>query len=221
MTIPCISLDTLAAYFEGSLSDEDKLRMMEHLTACGMCLESFASASSIMKNSKLDGWDPASEEAARRAMEYMGFPVQRSTQKPLGNPIGRLYRRIAEITAEMLQPPEFAPVRSGVRPSENICLRQRIRELETEICLEDMDNDKAAIKIRVSENNKTAENISLTLIRKCMKKIFARNLRNDSVRFDDIPAGVYRLILEQNGLEKGNCFFEIDEQGLHERDNLS
>ncbi|QTA86091.1 zf-HC2 domain-containing protein [Desulfonema magnum] len=234
MATPCIDFDMLASYFEGSLSDEDKVRMMAHLAECHTCLEKFASASSIMKNRNLAEWKPASEEVARHFLKHLSLPeivrepplhsglfyeLRRSSR----DLITSFYRRIAVFVANLFRQPvsAYAPVRShAVSSPDDICLTRKIDDLETEVYIEELENDKATIKVKVVNDGKNGKNISLTLI-KDRWKVFARNLRNDFVRFEDIPPGSYQLILEQNGFEKGSCFFEISEDGLYEKDNLS
>ncbi len=233
MATPCMDLDMLASYFEDSLSDEDKVRIMTHLTECHICLEKFASASSIMKNGNLAEWESVSEEVTQDILERLNlpdiireFPLHSKSYEHRISPLHSItsfYKRIAASVADLFRQPAsaFAPVRSdAVSFSDDIRLIMKIDDLQTEIYIEELENDKATIKVKVVSDSKTGNNISLTLIMDRWK-IFARNLRNDFVRFEDIPPGSYQLILEQNGFEKGSCFFEISEDGLYEKDNLS
>jgi len=221
MTTPCINSDTLASYFGGSLSDEEKIRMMAHITECSICLEKFASASSIMKNSSLDDWEPASEKTARDFLKCLNIPRTGSSRKSLRERMTACYNRIILPLTEMFRLPEPALVRSGTASSaDEICLSRKVADLQTEIYVEESESDNSTIKIKVFSGNQNAENISLALI-KDDGRMFARNLRGDAVRFDDLPQGCYQFILSQNGHEKGSYVFEISEKGLHEKDNLS
>lgn len=220
MTKLCIDSDTLASYFGGSLSDEEKIRMMAHITECRTCLEKFASASSIMKNSELDDWEPASEKTTRDFLKRLNLPKPDASGKSLRDRITACYNRILSPLTEMFRLPEPALVRSGTSSADEICLNRKIGNLQTEIYAEESESGNSTIRVKVFSGNQNAENISLTLI-KDDGKMFARNLRGESVRFDDLPQGCYQFILEQNGHEKGRCVFEISEKGLHEKDNLS
>lgn len=223
MTTRCIDLDVLADYFGGDLSDEEKIRMMEHLTECRFCVESFASANHIMKNPDLTEWEPAAEPVFREALRKLSSPkTAKAVHRPvLADRFADFCKRLAGAAAGWFRVPEFAPVRSNaVSWEEDISLNRAIDDLETEIYVEEIARDRATLRIKVMKNNEKAKNISLTLINDS-GKIFARNLLSDFVRFDDIPPGSYQFILEQNGAEKGNCFFEINENGLYEKDNLS
>ncbi len=221
MTRSCINSDTLASYFGGSLPDEEKIRIMEHITECRTCLEKFASASSIMKNSSLDEWEPASEETTRSFLSRLNIPRPGSSRKSLRDRMTDCYNRIISPLTAMLRLPEPALVRSGAASSEDeICLSRKVGDLQTEIYVEESESDKSTIKIKVLSGNQDAENISLTLI-KDDGRMFARNLRDDVMRFDELPHGSYQFILSQNTCEKGSYIFEVSEKGLHEKDYLS
>lgn len=221
MTRPCIDSDTLEAYFGGSLSDEEKIRMMAHITECRDCLEKFASASSIMKNSRLDNWEPASEKTTRDFLKSLHIPAPDASGKSLRERITACYNRIISPLTEMFRLPEPVLVRSGTASSQDeMCLMRKVGDLQTEIYAEESESGKSTIRVKVFGGNRNAENISLTLI-KDDGKMFARNLRGESVRFDDLPQGCYQFVLEQNGCEKGSYTFEVREKGLYEKDNLS
>jgi hypothetical protein len=221
MTRPCIDSDTLEAYFGATLSDEEKIRMMEHITECHACLEKFASADSIMRNPDLDEWEPASEEKSRDFLKGLNIPHPDTSGKSMRERITACYNRIISPLTAIFRQPELALVRSGTASSaDEICLIRKVGDLQTEIYVEELEKDNATISVKVFGGNRNAENISLTLI-KDDGRMFARNLRGDVMRFDDLPQGCYQFILSQNGREKGSYTFEVSEKGLHEKDNLS
>lgn len=221
MIRPCIDSDILASYFGGSLSDEEKIRIMEHITECRVCMEKFASASHIMTDRSLNDWEPASEKTARDFLKSLNIPMPGSSRKSLRDRMTGCYNRIISPLTGIFRLPEPALVRSGAASSENkICLSRKVGNLQIEISAEESESDNSTIKIEVFGGNQNPENISLTLTRD-EGRMFARNLRGHAVRFDDLPHGCYQLILSQDGHEKGRCVFEVSEKGLHEKDCLS
>ncbi len=234
MMAQCIDLDMLAGYFGGSLSDNEKIWMMRHISSCSECLEQFASASGLMGNPYLEKWEPASDEVTQSALKKLNIPsvsannpgMQASmraeadnfhAKKPLFGQIMESVGRITEWAETLFSVPQPALVRSETASAADSHLSLEIADLHIRIHLEESDDDKVAIKVTLRKNWDIPENVSLMLIGD-RGKVFARNLRRDAARFDDIPLDTYQLIMEQNGHERGDCFFEINEKGLHERD---
>jgi len=205
----CIDLDMLIRYFEGSLSEKEDAEIMKHITQCPECLETFSSAGNIMGNRELDEWKPLTEKAARQILKRILPEPARKERKSF-------FQQISEWGAGLFPQQRFATVRSNEFCEDDVCLIREKDDLHTEIYLEESGSDNATIRIRIIKNNKIAENIIITLIKREEGKIFAQYSRDDSVQFEEIPIGCYQLIIEQDEDEKDKFFFEICEDELYE-----
>ena len=205
----CIDLDMLISYFGNSLSENKRAEIIEHITKCPECLETFSSANHIMGNPELDKWEILSAKTARQIVKKM-------IPEPDKKPRKSFLEQISEWGAGLFSQQKFAAVRSEAVYEDDLCLIRKINILQTEIYLEESEADNATIKVKIIEDNKIAEDIILTLIEREEGKIFAQHLLSDSARFEAIPLGCYQLIIEQDGKEKEKIFFEINEQELYE-----
>lgn len=200
MAIPCIDLDMLAGYFGESLSDEERSRMMEHLAVCPECLEKFVKASSAIGNCKLESM---SDEMTRCALKQS----DKASEKSRG-----IFRRIAAWVSGLFR---FGfPDQSDMILFGNNVIRTD--DLQTEIHIRKLRTNKADITIKEDDDNNPGENTSFILISD-LGKIFAQNVKNGFACFDKIPYGSYHLISDDDGYEKGSCFFEINRKGLSEK----
>lgn len=91
-------LEELAAFLDGTLPEEDRARVMEHLADCEECYEIFAGAASFQKDSRADSvvpfpspvrrWLPLA--AAALLAVAVGVPVYRAFMTPPDMAIGEL-----------------------------------------------------------------------------------------------------------------------------------
>lgn len=220
MTTLCTDLDMLASFFGDRLSDEDKNRMMKHLTECPTCLENFASASSIMKNSVLDEWDPISEQAAQNALKSL----DRRTDDP-GTENKSILPLLKEKTVRWVKglvsdyPLQYgfarAPGLSNASSADHIHLKKISDNLQSEIFFEKYD-DRFCFQIRVLTENKRAGNVRITLKRQGGGPV-SRLLKDGHRLFEDLPFGTYHLIIEPKNSDKAEYSFEVNEAGIHEK----
>ena len=202
----CIDLDMLAGYFGESLSDEERSRMMEHLAMCPECLEKFVNASSVMGSCKLE---MMSDEMTQCALKRSG-----KTSKKLTQGFGSIFKRIKAWAARLFR---FGfSARSDMIWFRNNVIR--IDGLQTEIHIRRRMKNKADITIK-DYGNDDGSNVSFILI-SGLGKIFAQNLKNGAACFDKIPYSSYQMISDDNGYEKGSCFFEVTKKGLYEKADM-
>ncbi|MCP4104127.1 MAG: hypothetical protein GY749_01095 [Desulfobacteraceae bacterium] len=215
MTNLCIDLDMLASYFGDKLSDEDKNRMMKHLTECPVCLESFASASSVMKNNSLDKWEPVSEQAAQTALKKLGYQTDTPVPENKGI-IPALKEKTVRWVKGLVSEDYLLEYGFARAPNESsadhIHMEKIFGNLHSKIFFEKYD-DKFCFQIRVTTDNK---NVRVTLKRQGGGPV-SRLLKDGYRLFEDLPFGTYHLIIAPKNSDKTEYCFEVNEAGIDEK----
>ncbi len=199
MTTSCIDTNTLASYFGGTISEEERVRMVAHLGGCPECLEDFASASHIMREPDPDERVPA---------PFFG-------KKLIENIYNWIKDRLTTLAEKFPVPygePAFAVRGKGQASGDFDVLTNYVGDLQIEISVEERKEDRTDIRVSI-KNPELAKNISLAL-RRDGEDISECILKGSHTTFDDLLLGCYELILEENAVEKGSVCFDLGDSGI-------
>ena len=217
----CPSDEMLADYLQGHLAEKEGSEMEEHLSDCTICLEELVIANSLFQGANLPQLDavPAEvTEAAVRLMQSLDSAESDSLSEKLERAIKDLPTRISDFlnhkTWAELQP---QPVRGFKRKvaKDLVLLKKTFEDVESEIEIEKMGENKALIRVRLLLADLTSQKIRVTL-KKGDREIASHLAEEAYVLFEDIPFGHYILTFARDGLTLGTYLFEIKETA-HDR----
>jgi hypothetical protein len=215
----CIDLETLASYIGGTVSDEERDRIEEHLADCEDCRKEFVVASTILNDKELSENEGLSEKESR------------SMWAKIKEKIAPVLQWTRALCSELTEAPWFsvfepAPAMSRGRSEarqpvvEYVYFSKELNEmLEAEMYIRKTEDEKACMKVRVTEEEELAKNVRLTLKREGKKDV-SRPLRDAYVAFDDLMFGDYHLVVIQYGKESKADYllkFRIDKAGIDEQ----
>jgi hypothetical protein len=217
----CPSDEMLADYLQGHLAEKEGSEMEEHLSDCTICLEELVIANSLFQGANLPQLDavPAEvTEAAVRLMQSLDSAESDSLSEKFERAIKDLPTRISDFlnhkTWAELQP---QPVRGFKRKvaKDLVLLKKTFEDVESEIEIEKMGENKALIRVRLLLADLTSQKIRVTL-KKGDREIVSHLAEEAYVLFEDIPFGHYSLTFARDGLTLGTYLFEIKETA-HDR----
>jgi hypothetical protein len=217
----CPSDEMLADYLQGHLAEKEGSEMEEHLSDCTICLEELVIANSLFQGANLPQLDavPAEvTEAAVRLMQSLDSAESDSLSEKFERAIKDLPTRISDFlnhkTWAELQP---QPVRGFKRKvaKDLVLLKKTFEDVESEIEIEKMGENKALIRVRLLLADLTSQKIRVTL-KKGDREIASHLAEEAYVLFEDIPFGHYSLTFARDGLTLGTYLFEIKETA-HDR----
>jgi hypothetical protein len=217
----CPSDEMLADYLQGHLAEKEGSEMEEHLSDCTICLEELVIANSLFQGANLPQLDavPAEvTEAAVRLMQSLDSAESDSLSEKFERAIKDLPTRISDFlnhkTWAELQP---QPVRGFKRKvaKDLVLLKKTFEDVETEIEIEKVGENKALIRVRLLLADLTSQKIRVTL-KKGDREIASHLAEEAYVLFEDIPFGHYSLTFARDGLTLGTYLFEIKETA-HDR----
>ncbi|OQX27105.1 MAG: hypothetical protein BWK80_06955 [Desulfobacteraceae bacterium IS3] len=215
----CIDLETLASYIGGTVSDEERDRIEEHLADCEDCRKEFAVASTILNDEELSECEPLSDKESRSIWDKIKGKIA-----PILQWSRSLYSELTENAWFLLFEPAPAMSRSRSEARqpvvEYVYFSKELSEiLEAEMYFRKTEDEKACMKVRVTEESEPAKNVRLTLKREGKKDV-SRPLRDAYVAFDDLMFGDYHLVVIQYGKESKADYllkFRIDKAGIDEQ----
>jgi hypothetical protein len=212
----CPADEMLAGYLLGRLAEKEGSEMEKHLSDCTICLEELVIANSLFQGGDLPQLDavPAEvTETAVRLVQDLDSTVSDSLSEKFERAIKTLPTRISNFlnhkTWAKLQP---QPIRSSKRivAKDLVLLKKTFRDIETEIEIEKMGENRAHIRVRLLLADTTNQTIRVTL-KKGDREIASHLAEGAHVLFEDIPFGHYSLTFARDGLTLGICQFEIKE----------
>ncbi len=221
MEIVCPADEILADYLEGRLSEEERSEMEEHLSDCNACLEVFTVANSLIQGEEQFELEPVPAkvtDAAERLLQSEDPQVSEPLQEKIEHTLKDLPTKISEFlspkTWGQLQP---QPVRGYKRKvaKDLVILKKAFEDVESEIEIEKVGENKALIRVRLPLDDLTRQKIRVTL-KKGDREIASHLAGEAYVLFEDIPFGHYSLTFTRDGLTLGTCLFEIKET-VHDR----
>lgn len=215
----CIDLETLARYIGGTMSEEERNQVEEHLADCEDCRKEFVVARTILNDEELSECEPLSDKESGSLWNKIKekiTPILQWTQS--------LYSELTENAWFLLfEPaPAMSRGRSEARPPvvEYVYFTKEFSDiLYAEMYIRKTEDEKACMKVRVTEENQLAKNVRLTLKREGKKDV-SRPLRDAYVAFDDLMFGDYHLVVIQYGKGSKTDYllkFKIDKAGIDEQ----
>lgn len=221
MQSECIDFDTVVSYVAGDLPNNERDRLAEHISKCDNCMENIASAIKIMEDNYLDAWEPMPEKDARIVVEKVDRNLLRLSPEPSSLREKAVKKRFLKWVSGLT--PDFslqygfarAPSLNGAAVTDHIRTEKMFDDLHADVFME-KEMDKFCIQIKVYKDNKRVKNVRFTLTRRGAGSV--SRLSSDGYQlFEGLLFGSYELALAQNLLEKGNYFFEINEEGINEQ----
>jgi hypothetical protein len=190
--------------------------MEKHLSDCTSCLEELVIANSLFQGGDLPQLDPVPPEVtetAVRLVQDLDATVSDSLSEKFERAIKTLPTRISDFlnhtTGAELQP---QPIRGSKRivTKDLVLLKKTFKDMETEIEIEKMGENRAHIRVRLLLDDTTSKSIRVTLKKK-EREIASHLAEGAQVLFEDIPFGHYSLTFARDGVTLGICQFEIKE----------
>ena len=212
----CPTDEMLADYLLGRLAEKEGSEMEKHLSDCTICLEELVIANSLFQGGDLPQLDPVPAqvtETAVRLVQDLDSTVSDSLSEKFERAIKTLPTRISDFlnhkTWAELQP---QPIRSSKRivAKDLVLLKKTFKDIETEIEIEKMGENRAHIRVRLLLADTTNQTIRVTL-KKGDREIASHLAGGAHVLFEDIPFGHYSLTFAGDGVTLGICQFEIKE----------
>ena len=212
----CPTDEMLADYLRGRLAEKEGSEMEKHLSDCTICLEELVMANSLLQGEDLPQLDPVPAqvtETAVRLVQDLDSTVSDSLSEKFERAIKTLPTRISDFLnhktwAEL----QTQPIRGSKRivAKDLVLLKKTFRDIETEIEIEKMGENRAHIRVRLLLADTTNQTIRVTL-KKGDREIASHLAGGAQVLFEDIPFGHYSLTFARDGVTLGICQFEIKE----------
>jgi hypothetical protein len=212
----CPTDEMLADYLRGRLAEKEGFEMEKHLSDCTICLEELVIANSLFQGGDLSQLDevPAQvTETAVRLVQDLDATVSDSLSEKFERAIKTLPTRISDFlnhkTWAELQP---QPIRGSKRivGKDLVLLKKTFKDIETEIEIEKMGENRAHIRVRLLPDDTSSQTIRVTL-KEGDREIASYLAEGAQVLFEDIPFGHYSLTFASDGVTLGMCQFEIKE----------
>lgn len=212
----CPTEEMLADYLEDRLSDKKGSEMEKHLSYCDRCLEELALAHSLLQDSHLTELASVPAEvtdaAVRLVLSQDPF-VSESLPERIERALKNLPRKISgflnhRIWGELQPQPVRGPKRKVAK--DLVLLKKTYQDVETEIEIEKIGENKAHIRVRLLLDDPTSQTIRVTL-KKGDREISSYLAERAHVVFEDIPFGHYSLTIFRDGSTLGIYHFEIKE----------
>ena len=206
--------EVLVDYLEGRLSNRERWEVERHLAECDACLEEAVVTRKFIQSVTLHKLDPVPEQVTRRAVEAVMALKDNSLLERASEQISLLVSRWSKVLAESLprRGPSLAPVRGSktVIADDLILLKKSFSDLDVEIEIEKIDQQKASILVKLSKDDLPAKPIRVTLF-KNGREISSYLFTGLTALFEDIPFGHYTLVFSRDGQRVGEYPFEIKE----------
>ena len=212
----CPDEEMLADYLEDRLSDDERLEMEEHLSACDDCLDELVVAERFNRCEKEYESDSVPSRTTQAAVHLITGHDEAACVS-LGERFKEYVKEISSKIADMF--PVFpagqlepVPIRGEkqVISQDLVRLKKTFKEIETEIEIEKVKKQKALIRVQLSGSSKREKKVRVTL-KKGEREISSQLIEGGYVLFEDIPFGHYNLIFARDGVMLGKYLFEIKE----------
>jgi len=224
MEILCSNDEMLADYFEGRLSDEDRIKMEAHLSECNTCLETLMAVYGVVRRRSRFQLEAVPKEVTEAAVSLINRQtkvwcepmIQMLKRSVIGLPfdkiLSNLYSRISKFCTQPWAAWRLASIRGSGRTisKDLINVRKSFDGIETEIKIEKTGQNKACIRVESPEYDRRKNTLRITLKRD-EREICSYLLNGDYMLFEDIPFGHYSFIFIRDGAKIGTYFFEIKE----------
>jgi hypothetical protein len=224
MEIRCPNDEMLADYFEGRLSDEDRIKMEVHLSVCQTCLELLVAVNGVVRGKSRFQPDAAPKELTeaavglinRQALESCEPRIPMRKRFVMGMYPFKMMKNLCSSISQLFTRPwaewRLAPIRGSVQTisKDLVTVRKQFVGIETEIKIEKTGHNKACIRVESLEYDRRKKTLRVTLKRD-EREIASYILNEGYALFEDIPFGHYNFVFVRDGAKIGTYFFEIRE----------
>lgn len=212
----CPTEEMIADYLEDRLSDNECSEMEKHLSDCDTCIEELAVAHSLLQDPHLSELASVPAEVTEAAVRLV------MSQDPFlsGSLSERIERALKDLPSKIsaflkhsawreLQP---QPVRGPKRKVDKdlVLLKKTFQDVETEIEIEKIGDNKAHIRVRLLLDDTTSQTMRVTLT-KGDREISSYLAERAHVVFEDVTFGRYSLTIARDGSMLGIYHFQIKE----------
>lgn len=210
----CSKEELLMDYLEGRLSEGERSKVEQHLLACDTCLEELVIAEKLNDSSLLIGLELVPEQATRRAVET----VKALRREPLFDRISAYIHPLFSQGRDVFKRPwlrvrpNLAPVRGSktVVAEDLILLKKNFLDLDADIEIEKISEDRASIFVRLPKGDEPNNAIRATLS-KNGREVSSSLCLGQAASFEGVPFGRYMLTFSRDGVKIGEYAFIIKE----------
>lgn len=212
----CPDDEMLAGYLDGGLSDAERSDIETHLSSCDSCLEGIIITKDLTRGASGSETEPVPESVTQSAVDLINEETV-SNRFSIAERIERLFRSIYRGLFDTLIPQNWgsAPMAMIRGTNESIPgnvahIEKDFKEIHAEIEIEKTRQHTSQIRVTVTDELGKMRDIRVTLERD-EREVSSLLMGRDSVVFDDIPFGHYRLVLGRDSEEIGTYSFEVKE----------
>lgn len=210
----CPTDEQLACLVEGRLSDRRRREMEAHFSECDQCLEDWASILGVVRGTdsqpSIDVPKALTESAVRLARKKTAgkIPIEKRLSDSAKSAVEWISDQFNHTSFHRMQ---LKPVRSTREKISDdlIHLRKTFKEIDTEIEIE-KNMGRHAIRVRLAGESASPRSIRV-ILEKENREISSALFESGDVVFEDMPAGHYRLLFNQEGESVGIYQFQIRE----------
>jgi hypothetical protein len=214
MKTQCTKEECLMDYLEGRLSERERLRIEQHLSACDSCVEELVIAEKLGDMTFSPGSEPVPEQLTLRAVEL----VSELNRKSLFERISASVKPVVDKGRTVFMKPwpkintSLAPVRGSktVLAGDLILLRKSFSDFEAHIEIENTSEDLASIVVRLPDVDETGNPIRATLLKNDREMSSFLCVGQPAI-FEGVHFGRYTLVFSRNGMKVGEYAFILKE----------
>ena len=212
----CPDEETLAAYMEGLLPEDQRSRIEAHISSCNRCFEEFELTTGMVRGEPLANAEKAPLEVTQSALRLV------NSQNPVPGSLvlGKIRHSLSILNARLLHLVrlsmrsdwQLAPIRGSKEAlSQDLFhIQKGFKDFDTDIEIEKIGENTAHIRISISNQNGSGEGIRATL-KRGDRELCSALFSHGSALFEDISFGPCKLIFERDGMSLGIYSFDIKE----------
>jgi hypothetical protein len=208
--------EQLVDFLEGRLGHRQRKRVEDHLSECNYCLDSLLTVHRIAHYPDKDATYSVPYPVTQRTVSHIGKLVGGEQVNPLLLLFRDCYLKWTRLVSSLGDTFGFALAR--VRGKEHrlsnvsVLLEQSFDDFDTEIEIEKIGSGFANIKVFIADTTLDDSLMRVTLVQN-EREIISCLVSRDTVFFDAIPYGSYKLVYMRNGVKVGKYDFVIKETG--------
>ncbi len=218
MEIPCVDMETLSDIVSGTISADERQRIVAHIKTCPECFLRVNSALLVCCDENTGASQPLPDKEVRSFVKRL----EKKIKKPLWDIRKRLQPFISwrdDLAPDL--PSVYGYARNQADSLNQIKIayiqiEKRFGDIKTLLLFEKY-LDRFNIHIRVSHPHTGVCNIRFNLLGE--EGPVSRLLKEGHASFEDFPFGAYELVMIHQQKEKGSYHFQMDNRGLLNGEN--
>ena len=212
----CPDEETLAAYMEGLLPEDQRSRIEAHISSCNRCFEEFEMTTGMVRGGPLSDAEKAPLEVTQSALRL----VNSQNAMPGSLFVGKIRHSLSILNDRLLRLVrlsmradwQLAPIRGskGALSQGLFRIKKSFKDFDTDVEIEKTGENKAHIRISISAQNGSWKGIRATL-KRGNRELCSALFSHGSVSFEEISFGPCKLTFEKDGVSLGVYSFHIKE----------